>query len=99
MPASFCWANKPDLHAFAIRNIAYNGRCPHEHERNGVGLATYIAHYKSPNGENPVSGVFEFSSSHRAGSKQNMHDARMCQLDFREPVDAKPKKRITRGFK
>lgn len=93
-------------------------------------MATYIAHYKSPNGENPVSGVFEFTSSHRAGSKQNMHDARMCmltsygneavawqiysveakkaddtrsdhqlQLDFREPVEAKPKKRITRGFK
>lgn len=43
-------------------------------------MATYIAHYKSPGGDNPVSGVFEFTSSHRAGSKQNMHDARMRML-------------------
>lgn len=93
-------------------------------------MATYIAHYQSPNSANPVSGVFEFTSSHRAGSKQNMHDARMTmlmaygneavawsidsveskksddvrgdhqmQLDFREPTDPKPKKRIVRGFK
>lgn len=93
-------------------------------------MPTYIAHYKSPNGDNPISGVFEFTSSHRAGSKQNMHDARMrmlttygneavawqidsveskksddtrsdhqMQLDFREPTEARPKKRIVRGFK
>lgn len=93
-------------------------------------MATYIAHYKSPNGSNPVSGVFEFTSVHRAGSKQNMHDARMCmltsygneavawhidsveakkaddvrgshqmELDFREPSESRPKKRIVRGFK
>lgn len=43
-------------------------------------MGTYIAHYRSPIGENPVSGVFEFSSEHRAGSKQNMHDARMSML-------------------
>ncbi len=43
-------------------------------------MATYIAHYKSPGGANPVSGVFEFESAHRAGSKQNMHDARMRML-------------------
>ena len=43
-------------------------------------MPTYIAHYKSPNGTAQVSGVFEFESSHRAGSKQNMHDARMCML-------------------
>ncbi|MDO5358007.1 MAG: hypothetical protein Q4E80_01275 [Slackia faecicanis] len=93
-------------------------------------MPTYIAHYKSPNGSTQVSGVFEFESTHRAGSKQNMHDARMCmlqsygneavawqidaieakkadearsdhqmQLDFREPAEHKPKKRIVRGFK
>lgn len=44
-------------------------------------MPVYIAHYKSPNGSSQVSGVFEFSSSHRAGSKQNMHDARMCMLE------------------
>lgn len=43
-------------------------------------MGSYIAHYKSPQSANPVSGVFEFTSSHRAGSKQNLHDARMCML-------------------
>ncbi len=43
-------------------------------------MATYIAHYQSPAGNNPVSGVFEFESDHRANSKQNMHDARMKML-------------------
>lgn len=43
-------------------------------------MGTYVAHYKSPVGANPVSGVFEFKSDHRAGSKQNLHDARMSML-------------------
>lgn len=93
-------------------------------------MPLYVAHYKSPNGSTPVSGVFEFSSNHRAGSKQNMHDARMhmlqsygneavawqidavetkkaddarsdhqMQIDFRDPAEHRPKKRIVRGFK
>lgn len=44
-------------------------------------MPTYIAHYKSPNGMDRASGVFEFTSEHRAGSKQNIHDARMCMLE------------------
>ena len=43
-------------------------------------MKTYIAHYKSPVGANPVSGVFEFDSDHRANSKQNLYDARMKML-------------------
>ena len=43
-------------------------------------MATYVAHYKSPRTDQPVSGSFEFESEHRAGSKQNMHDARMHML-------------------
>ena len=43
-------------------------------------MTVYIAHYKSPTGANPVSGVFEFESEHRANSKQNVYDARMKML-------------------
>ena len=43
-------------------------------------MTLYIAHYISPSGDNPASGIFEFTSTHRAGSKQNMHDARMHML-------------------
>ena len=43
-------------------------------------MKTYIAHYMSPNGANPVSGVFEFESDHRINSKHNMSDARMKML-------------------
>ncbi|ACV21097.1 hypothetical protein [Slackia heliotrinireducens] len=44
-------------------------------------MATYTAHYRSPNGDTPVSGVFDFESAHRAGSKGNMHDARLKMLE------------------
>lgn len=43
-------------------------------------MAVYIAHYRSPQNENPTSGSFEFESEHRAGSKQNLRDARMHML-------------------
>ncbi len=43
-------------------------------------MPVYIAHYRSPRGSNQTVGIFEFTSSHRLGSKQNMHDARMHML-------------------
>ena len=43
-------------------------------------MTIYVAHYKSPRNENPVSGTVEFESENRAGSKRNMHDARMEML-------------------
>ena len=43
-------------------------------------MATFIASYRSPAGVDPVSGMFEFESQHNAGTKQNIHDARMVML-------------------
>lgn len=44
-------------------------------------MKTYRAHYKSPRGEHPVNGTFEFESSANAGSKKNMTDARIKMLE------------------
>lgn len=44
-------------------------------------MRTYIAHYVSPAGANPVNGTFEFESEHNAGSKQNATDARIRMLE------------------
>ncbi len=44
-------------------------------------MKTYRAHYKSPVGEHPTSGIFEFESSAQAGSKKNMTDARIKMLE------------------
>lgn len=44
-------------------------------------MRTYIAHYVSPHGANPVNGTFEFESEHNAGSKQNATDARIRMLE------------------
>ena len=41
----------------------------------------YRAHYTSPRGANPVNGTFEFESEYNAGSKKNMHDARIKMLE------------------
>ena len=45
-------------------------------------MQTYIAHYRSPAASDArASGVFEFQSEHRAGSKANEHDARVRMLE------------------
>ena len=44
-------------------------------------MRTYVAHYKSPHGANPVNGTFEFESEHNAGSKKNATDARIRMLE------------------
>ena len=45
-------------------------------------MATYIGHYRSPNsGAERAMGLFEFESEHKAGSKANLHDARMAMLE------------------
>ena len=43
-------------------------------------MATYIAHYRSPNSAERAKGTFEYESESRAGSRQNMRDARMTML-------------------
>ena len=44
-------------------------------------MATYIAHYRSPNsGAERAKGTFEYESASRAGSKQNARDARLAML-------------------
>ena len=44
-------------------------------------MATYIAHYRSPeSGAERAKGLFEYESDARAGSKRNMHDARLAML-------------------
>ena len=44
-------------------------------------MTTYLAHYQSPAAADVRgSGVFEFESNARAGSKENIHDARMKML-------------------
>lgn len=44
-------------------------------------VASYIAHYESPKGENPQSGEFDFESEHPLNSKANQQDARYRMLD------------------
>lgn len=46
-------------------------------------MATYIAHYRSPNASaDRAMGVFEFDSASHAGSKANVHDARIRMLEL-----------------
>ncbi len=46
-------------------------------------MNTYIAYYRSPNASaERAKGVFEFTSSANAGSKANMHDARVRMLEL-----------------
>lgn len=44
-------------------------------------LASYIAQYESPRGNNPQSGEFTFESAHPMSSKANVQDARFKMLD------------------
>ena len=45
-------------------------------------MASYLAHYQSPaKADVRGAGVFEFESDARAGSKDNLHDARMKMLE------------------
>ena len=51
--------------------------------RRRYSLATYIAHYKSPNSaEEHLRGTFEFESDARLGTKQNASDARISMLEL-----------------
>jgi len=46
-------------------------------------MTAYLAHYRSPVAAGVRgSGVFEFDSDARAGSKENQHDARMRMLEL-----------------
>lgn len=46
-------------------------------------MNTYIAHYRSPNASaDRAMGVFEFTSENNAGSKANLHDARVRMLEL-----------------
>ena len=46
-------------------------------------MQTYIAHYSSPAASDArAKGLFEFESSSRAGSKANLHDARIRMLEL-----------------
>ena len=46
-------------------------------------MNTYIAYYRSPNASaDRAKGVFEFASASNAGSKANMHDARVRMLEL-----------------
>lgn len=46
-------------------------------------MTTYLAHYKSKAAADVRgAGVFEFESEARAGSKENLHDARMKMLEL-----------------
>lgn len=46
-------------------------------------MTVYLAHYQSPaKADVRGSGVFEFESDARAGSKDNLHDARMKMLEI-----------------
>lgn len=45
-------------------------------------MAVYLAHYQSPAAADVRgSGVFEFESAARIGSRDNLHDARMKMLE------------------
>lgn len=46
-------------------------------------MQTYVAHYQSPKGADVrAAGLFEFESEARAGSKGNLHDARLRMLEL-----------------
>ena len=46
-------------------------------------MTVYLAHYQSPaKADVRGAGVFEFESDARAGSKDNLHDARMKMLEI-----------------
>lgn len=46
-------------------------------------MQTYIAHYRSPAASDArASGLFEFESDARAGSKGNLRDARLKMLEL-----------------
>ena len=46
-------------------------------------MNTYIAYYRSPNAAaERAKGVFEFASAANAGTKANMHDARVRMLEL-----------------
>lgn len=46
-------------------------------------MQTYLAHYRSPNASaERARGLFEFESSARAGTKANLHDARVRMLEL-----------------
>jgi len=46
-------------------------------------MSTYLAHYKSPAAADVRgAGYFEFESDARAGSKENVRDARMRMLEM-----------------
>ena len=46
-------------------------------------MQTYIAHYSSPAASDArAKGLFEFESESRAGSKANLHDARVKMLEL-----------------
>lgn len=46
-------------------------------------MQTYIAHYCSPAASDArVTGLFEFESNARAGSKENLRDARLRMLEM-----------------
>lgn len=46
-------------------------------------MQTYVAHYQSPKGSHERErGLFEFESDARAGTKANVHDARLKMLEL-----------------
>ena len=46
-------------------------------------MQTYLAHYRSPNASaERARGLFEFESDSRAGTKANLHDARVRMLEL-----------------
>ena len=46
-------------------------------------MQTYLAHYRSPNASSDrARGLFEFDSDARAGTKANLHDARVRMLEL-----------------
>ena len=45
-------------------------------------MKLYQAHYRSPNGTDPVNGTFEFESESKANTKKNLSDARIKMLEL-----------------
>ena len=46
-------------------------------------MQTYLAHYRSPNASaERARGLFEFESDARAGTRANLHDARVRMLEL-----------------
>lgn len=66
-------------------DVRYHGFCisrtESREEEGERAVASYIAHYESPKGENPQSGEFDFESEHPLNSKANQQDARYRMLD------------------